>query len=76
VLLERGGRFWLSDCKWTASPASGEARRLRQLAAELPEGSAQDLAVICRAAHRHPLGDGVQALPPWELAGAWGLEEP
>jgi len=76
VLLERGGRFWLADCKWTASPASGEARRLRQLAAELPEGCVQDLAVICRASHRHPLGDGVQALPPWELAEAWGLEEP
>lgn len=73
VLLERGGRFWLADCKWSASPSSVETRRLRQLALELPEGSVQDLAIVCRTSHRHPLGDGVQALPPWELAQAWGL---
>lgn len=73
VLVERGGRFWLADCKWSASPGSAESRRLRQVAAELPEGQVEALAVICRTAHRHPLGEGIEALPPWELAEAWGL---
>lgn len=63
VLLERGGRFWLADCKWSASPGSPETRRLRQVSAELPQGSVQDLAIACRTNHRHPLGDGIQALP-------------
>ena len=75
VLLQRGGRFWLADCKWSATPGSAETRRLRQVAAELPEGQVETMAVICRTPHRHPLGEGIEALPPWELAEAWGLAE-
>lgn len=75
VLLQRGGRFWMADCKWSATPGSAETRRLRQVAAELPEGQVEMMAVICRTPHRHPLGEGIEALPPWELAEAWGLAE-
>ncbi|MFM7733408.1 MAG: ATP-binding protein [Cyanobium sp.] len=73
LLLERGGRYWLADAKWGANPGRAETRRLRQVAAELPQGSVEAMAVICRSGHRHPLGEGIEALPPWELAAAWGL---
>ena len=73
VLLERGGRFWLADCKWSANPGSAETRRLQQVAAQFPAGQVQAMAVICRASHRHPLSESIEALPPWELAAAWDL---
>ncbi|MEB3331361.1 MAG: DUF4143 domain-containing protein [Synechococcaceae cyanobacterium] len=73
VLLERGGRFWLADAKWSASPGRAETKHLRQVAAELPEGSVEAMAVVCRSSHRYPLSEGIEALPPWELAAAWGL---
>ena len=73
VLLERGGRFWLGDARWSACPGTAEARRLRQVAAELPQGSVAAMALICRCAHPFPLAPDIEALPPWELASAWGL---
>lgn len=74
VLLERGGRFWLADAKWKAEPAAADGRRLRQLAAELPEGSVVSRALICRAANPYPLAEDLTVLPAWDLAAAWGLE--
>lgn len=76
VLLEQGGRFWLADAKWSANPGPTETRRLRQVAADLPQGSVQAMAVICRTTHRHPLAEGIEALPPWDVAEAWGLRPP
>lgn len=73
LVLQRGGRFWLGDAKWAEFPAAADARRLHQVAAELPEGRVEAKALICRAPNPYPLGDGAQALPLQELAGAWGL---
>ena len=70
-LLERGGRFWLGDAKWSELPSSGDARRLHQVAAELPSGCVEARTVVCRAAHRFPLGTGAEAMPLNELASSW-----
>jgi len=72
-LLERSGRFWLGDAKWSELPGLAEARRLRQVAAELPAGSVAAMALLCRAPHAFPLGEGVEALPAEAVATAWGL---
>jgi len=73
VVLERGGRFWLGDAKWSELPAPAEARRLREVAAELGPDRVAAMALLCRAPHPFPLGEGVEALPPQALAEAWGL---
>jgi len=73
VVLERVGSFWLGDAKWSVLPKPGDARRLRQVAADLPAGSVAAMALLCRAPHPYPLGEGVQALPLGALAEAWGL---
>lgn len=73
VVLERGGRFWLGDAKWSELPAPADARRLKQVAAELPAGSVAAMALLCRAPHPFPLGDGVEALPAEAMGEAWGL---
>jgi hypothetical protein len=75
VLLERGGHFWLGDAKWSELPRPADTARLHQVAALLPAGSVSALALLCRAPHRFPLVNGVDALPMEELAGAWGLVE-
>ena len=76
VLLERGGRFWLGDAKWSELPRPAEAARLHQVAALLPADSVSALALLCRAPHRFPLSNGVDALPLQELASSWKLMEP
>jgi hypothetical protein len=75
VLLERGGRFWLGDAKWSELPRPADAARLHQVAALLPANSVSALALLCRAPHRFPLGNGVDALPLQELGSVWGLVE-
>lgn len=75
MLLERGGRFWLGDAKWSELPRPAEAARLHQVTALLPKGSVSALDLLCRAPHRFPLCNGVDALPLEELASAWGLVE-
>lgn len=62
-LHHRGGRFMLLDAKWSEHPTSKDASALRQVAAKLPRGSVDAMAIVCRAANRHPLGGGVEAIP-------------
>ena len=62
-LLHRGGRFDLADAKWTASPDAREAALLERVAAELPRGSVDRLAILCRCENPYPLSDAVEALP-------------
>jgi len=71
LLLERGGRFWLGDAKWSELPGSSDARRLHQVAAELPSGCVEARTLVCRAPHRFPLGNGAEAMPLIELASRW-----
>ena len=75
VLLERGGHFWLGDAKWSELPRPVDAARLHHVAALLPANSVSALARLCRAPHRFPLGNGVDALPLEELGSVWGLVE-
>ena len=75
MLLERGGQLWLGDAKWSELPRPADATRLRQVAGLLPAGSVSAQALLCRAPHRFPLGDGVDALPLEELASVWGLTD-
>ena len=69
--MERGGRFWLGDAKWSELPGSSDARRLHQVAAELPSGCVEARTLVCRAPHRFPLGNGAEAMPLIELASSW-----
>lgn len=71
LLLERGGRFWLGDAKWSELPGSSDARRLHQVAAELPSGCVEARTLVCRAPHRFPLGNGAEAMPLIELTSSW-----
>jgi len=75
VLLERGGHFWLGDAKWSELPRPVDAARLQQVAALLPANSVSALDLLCRAPHRFPLGNHVDALPLEELGSVWGLVE-
>jgi len=73
LVLERGGRFWLGDAKWSEFPSASDARRLHQVAGELPSGSVEQQSLICRAPNPYPIGAGASALPLHALAGQWGL---
>jgi predicted AAA+ superfamily ATPase len=66
-VIHRAGRFVLAEAKWTELPSNRDAANLRLVAAQLPKGSVQRLAVICRCANAYPLGDGVDALPLAEV---------
>ena len=72
-MLERGGRFWLGDAKWSEFLSPADARRLHQVAGELPAGSVEQQTLICRAPHPYPLGESTSALPLHALAEQWGL---
>lgn len=64
-LLHRAGRVMLADAKWTENPRN--AWRLASVAAEFP--SPPPLAIFCRCANPHPLGDHAEALPLSALGG-------
>lgn len=73
LVLERGGRFWLGDAKWGELPSARDGLRLRQVASELPPSAVASTVLICRAPHRFPLGEGLDALPLSELTSHWGI---
>ena len=62
-VIHRGGRFVLAEAKWTELPDARAAANLRVVAAQLPKGSVQRRAVICRCRNAYPLGEGVEAVP-------------
>lgn len=66
-VIHQAGRFVLAEAKWTELPSAREAANLRLVAGQLPKGSVQRMAVICRCANAYPLGDGVEALPLAEV---------
>lgn len=61
-LLHRAGRFVLGDAKWTEHPARADADSLTRIARELPPGSVDGCAILCRCMHAFPLSETVQAL--------------
>jgi predicted AAA+ superfamily ATPase len=68
-LLHKAGRVRLADAKWAEHPDG--PGRLERVRAEFPQPP--PAAIVCRAVHPYPLGDGVTALPlsslPSWLAG-------
>jgi len=71
-LRHRGGRFDLADAKWTEHPDVRDAASLERVAAELPAGSVERCAVLCRAANPYPLTEKVKALPLDAVGERWG----
>lgn len=67
-LVHRGGRFILAEAKWRELPDAGDAANLHRVAALLPKGSVQRMALICRCANAYPLGNGVEAVPLADVA--------
>lgn len=67
-LIHRGGRFKLAESKWRELPDDRDATNLHRVADQLPKGSVDAMAVICRCAHRYPLGRGVEAVPLADVA--------
>jgi hypothetical protein len=62
-LLHRAGRFRLADAKWNEHPESaGKLGAVREEFDPPPPS-----AIICRAANRYPLGNGIEALPLADL---------
>jgi predicted AAA+ superfamily ATPase len=66
-LIHRAGAFVLAEAKWTELPTARDAASLRWVAAQLPTGRVQRLAIVCRCANAYPLGDGVEAVPLAEV---------
>ncbi len=67
-LAHRGGRFDLADAKLGSQPSARDAKVLRRVASELPEGTVASLSLLCPTRQEYPIGDDVRALPigaPW-----------
>lgn len=73
LVVQRGGRFWLADAKWTQLPQASDAKRLVQVAAELDQTCVAGQALICRTPNRFVMGTGVEALPLEDSASWLGL---
>ncbi len=73
LVFERGGRFWLGDAKWSEFPSATDARRLNQVASEIPGGAVEQQTLICRAPHPYPIGTQASAVPLHALTEHWGL---
>ncbi len=71
-VIQRAGRFVLAEAKWTELPSARDAANLRLVAGQLPKGSVQRMAVICRCANAYPLGEGVEAMPLAEVGRLLG----
>ena len=69
-LLHRGGRFHIADAKWTEHPQPRDAKALRKVAGELPEGSVEAMSIICRAPNAYPLAPDTDAVPLSAIAGS------
>lgn len=60
-------------CQVGELPNARDGLRLRQVASELPAGTVPSPVLICRAPHRFPLGEGLDALPLGELTSHCGI---
>jgi uncharacterized protein len=66
-LIDRGGRLELFEAKWTEAPSARDAVNLRFIRDVAGAGPITRAAIVCRAAHGWPIGDGIQALAASEL---------
>lgn len=63
-----GGRVELFEAKWTELPAASDAVNLAFVRSAIGPARVAAAAIVCRAPHGFPLGDGFRALPASELA--------
>ncbi|MCC6623802.1 MAG: ATP-binding protein [Deltaproteobacteria bacterium] len=58
-VLHRAGRFHLWEAKWSELPRAEDATSLRKVRATIGPERVVEAALVTRAPHRFPLGDGV-----------------
>jgi hypothetical protein len=66
-VLDEGGRLQLYEAKWTELPDARDTSNLDFLRNLAGVSRVRSAAVVCRARHSFPLGDGLRALPVTEL---------
>jgi predicted AAA+ superfamily ATPase len=70
-VADAGGRLDLYEAKWTELPDTKDTANLSFLRKTVGESHVASAAVICRAPHSFPLGNGLRALPVSELNQTW-----
>ena len=66
-LIEVGGKIELFEAKWHELPTATDAVNLDFVRNAVGKSRIGGSAIVCRAAHGFPLGNGFQALPVSEL---------
>lgn len=66
-VLDRGGRLYLFEAKWSELPRSEDASQLRKVAAAIGPERLARMAIVARAPHRHPVSPDIQVLTPTDL---------
>lgn len=66
-VVDAGGRLELYEAKWTELPDARDTANLSFLRKTAGESHVASAAVVCRAAHGFPLGNGLRVLPVSEL---------
>jgi len=66
-VLHRAGRFHLWEAKGSELPRPEDAAALRNVRTDLGAKRVVEAAIVCRAPHAHPPGDGVSATSLPEL---------
>lgn len=66
-LIDTGTRVELFEAKWTELPAARDTHNLSFVRSQLDDDVGSHCAVVCRAAHRFPLGPGIEALTVADL---------
>lgn len=66
-VVDIAGKLELYEAKWTEVPEPGDAANLDYVRAAVGKSRIIAGAVVCRALHNFPLGNGFRALPVTEL---------
>jgi len=66
-VVDIAGKLELYEAKWTEVPEFGDAVNLYYVRNAIGKSRISAGAVVCRAAHSFPLGNGFRALPVAEL---------
>lgn len=69
-VAETGGRLELFEAKWTELPNAADGANLSHARQAVGNGRVSGAAVIARAPHAYPLGQGLRALPVTDLGEA------
>jgi hypothetical protein len=67
-VVDVAGRLEIFEAKWAEVPSAGDAVNLEFVRSVVGKARIAGAAIVCRAAHAFPLGEGVRALPLTELS--------